>query len=316
MAYGIIVKNRNDATVVGTKNLSLKLVQTGYTLPVYQTGTSVGDSYFNYAALGYPSGVTSQNAYIFARPEPEVIGDYDTEDTIRQKTVYTFGVIMNASGWLFVAPRKDEVQSSTTVDPKEFNTSNVVWNSTVNQNTGKGKIYYEVWTVGNTDEESSNEGLLIKDGSDDIIYSSNRKVFRPESIVYTSNSSGRPRITISGMTVGYTGSYEIYMDDTSNAAQRKYLAFMNGTASPSSITFGHNVTGGGMDIPIDGKAVFHPMTRWYFYDHNDIYLRKPYVQYIARRAQTATFTSSTYDGQIRHARQLGLPCLGMIGVTK
>ena len=313
MAYGIIVKNRQGATVVGTKNLSLKLVQTGYTLPAYQTGASVGDGFFNLSVLAYPSGVTSQNAYIFARPDPVVVGDYDTEDTVRHKSVYTFGLVMNASGWLFAAPSKDEVQSSTTVDPKEFNTSNVVWNS---DSTGKGRIYYEIWTVGNTDEESSNEGLLIKDGSDDILYSSNRKVFRPESIVYTPGSSGRPRITVSGMTVGYTGSYEIYMDDTSNAAQRKYLAFMNGTASPSSITFGQDVTGGGVDIPIDGKAVFHPMTRWYFYDHNDIYLRKPYVQYIARRAQTLNHTSSTYDGQIRHARQLGLPCLGMIGVTK
>lgn len=312
MAFGAEVKNRAGSTVIGTRNLSLRYAGSGTVRPAFQEGSAVNDTLHNAAGIGYPYGVSPENVYIFAKPVPYEpnIGIYETEDTVRQNSVCTFGIRMNVSGWAVVAPARYENQSNPTPDSKDFHRSNEVWGTT--STTGEMRVYYEMWTVDNTDDENEDTGLLVKDSSNDIIYSTNRSVFRPEKIV----TNSRPRITVTGdTTVGFTGSYNIFLDDTSNAAQREYLAFMNGCAALSGITYGQNA-GSGMNMPNDGKAEFQPMTRWYFYDHNDKYMRKPYVQWVCRRAFVGSYSSTTYDGQTRYATNMSMNALGMIGVTK
>lgn len=317
MAYGITIKNKNEDVLIGTRNFNIRFAFSGSTRPEFQTGSSVGDSVSNSHSISL-NGLVCSKTIIFARPYAvNVQSSIETPDQVLQRCCPVFGLkfIENGSNaptnFKFVAPLKN-VDLNPSGEDRENNTSYKTWGTS--DTNGQVRIYYEVWTIENSDEESGDYGFMVKDGSD-VIYSSNRKQFRPEKV-----SVARPRITVNtgNNTVGNSHAITLEMDDISNLAQREYLAFMNGTCHMTGAVFGQNSSSAtNMAVPNDGRALYSSMTVWNYYDQEDIFLRKPSVQWKALQYRTETYTSAALDSDgVRYITQGGIPTLAMIGVVK
>jgi hypothetical protein len=305
MAYGLSVRNRGGDAVFGTSHLSLNFYGSGVVIP--QKGPTGG------TLINYPGALSMANTFIFARPEPNFANADlgETQFSIFQEYSWPMGIRMEAGGFYITIPQSLATVSSSDINYKLANTGD----SYTNSNSGKGKVYYEMWGPGNTEDETG-PGLKTKTAAGDIIYSSNRKQFKPESI-----QVGRPRVNVntSSGAVTYLNSMKFYMPNRTNEAQQNYLCLLNGCAHTTGfIKAGVFGATNNFETPTTSAALYQTFATWYYFDQDDPFGRQPFVEYRAMPAYTKNTSNQTIyqHAMLRKAEELGVPTVGMIGVSR
>lgn len=305
MAYGLSVRNRSGDAIFGTSHLSLSFKGSGTVIPA--KGPTGG------TLINYPASSSMADTFIFARPEPNFANadEGETQFSIFQEYTWPMGIRMEAGGFYITIPQALPTVSSSDINYKIANTGD----SYTNPSAGKGKVYYEMWAPDNTEDETG-PGIKTKTAAGDIIYSSNRKQFKPESI-----QVGRPRVDIntSSGAVTYLNSMKFYMPNRTNEAQQNYLCLLNGCAHTTGfIKAGVFGATNNYETPTTSAALYQTFATWYYFDQEDPFGRQPFVEYRTMPAYTKDTSSQTIyqNAMLRKAEELGVPTVGMIGVSR
>ncbi len=331
MAYGMEFKNRGGTTVFGAKHLAIKKVASGIATP------EIYDSRFNtsnntVASLrALPAGVNKTNALIFARPQAR----NEPFHSELMQGVHAMAVDFpdNYPGFIrFFAPdgslsfyRGDSLGTSNAVirQSRAYYSSSLNWPT--NALSRRIDIYYEIWTVGQSDDEADTHGLVINDSGGDIIFSSNRNNFLAESSSY----SHRPVQfkTSPQLTIDYTDSFHLAiqfltMEQTSNNSQANYLALLNGTSSCVAIARGgdfnstSNNGGSIYHIPKEKTAYYNRFVEFHYQDQESVAGFKPAVLTVPRLSRTSDETNELqYNTEVRLNNQVGVSSLLTIGTS-
>jgi len=335
MSYGIKVLNRGGDTLIGSTNLSLKYVSTGVVLPEFEEVVS-GEAWPNLYApvvknahsIPYPSNINKNNAFIFAKPEVTVLpaDGGDDFDVLREGT-WPMGVRFDTTGFTIIAPHQKSVKAQLLNETKKYSNNYSMYGlDNIVAPVMRTKIRWQLWTVGNAEEEDDT-GVQIKTANGDIIYTSNRKTFRVESSSYS--DCGIDWDPGDHWAVA-TNPIKLYMEKTSAGAQMEYYAFLNGTAHTCGLAKGGRIHTGDSDIselfytspimaPISNSFAQNFVT-WHYYDSEDLYNRKPYVEWGGRlaywRSRSGNLESPSVEHLKRVGNNLGVKTLAMIGVIK
>lgn len=312
--YGVKVKNRNQDILIGQRNLQIKKISSGTVRPEYKSAAS-GTTY-NSHTISY-SGVSRKNALVFAKPvAANITSGFENPFDRLLKGYWMMGVRFNSSNFTIIAP--DMTQSyqltNSTHDSREFNTSMEWWGTS--ENTAKGKVYWELWTVGSADTEDNDEGIIAKTAANEVLFSSNREVFRAEKLQY---SQPKASFYQSGsiLSIGRNSDINLEMNNRSNLAQLNYMALLNGTAHTTSFIKGGDATNGGYLAPEDEAAFFQSFCAWIYQEENNLYSLKPTVKWLSALAYNKNTSNLTsYGSVIRRALGIGVKTLAMIGVMK
>lgn len=331
MAYGIKIKNRSEDTIIGTSNLSLKFVASGYQAPEYQdsdfssfwynTGTTL-----NSHTISYPSGANRHNSFIFAKPVVTTFpGEGGSQHDILKQGTWPMGVRFDSNGFSLITDHHSverKMDEGRHTNKKSYWNSDIMWGNHTNFSF-RVKVYWELWTIGNEEDEGSNHGMQVKTAGQDIIYSSDRKVIRPESSSYTTPGIDWSEGADSNFEYAPTNPARLYMSDLTENAQLEYLALLNGTAHTVGYARGghtSSTTGqiGNQLVAYGSESFAQNLVSWHYFEQEDLFGREPYCEW----GGTLVYykTPSTTENDLRHlirtGNTLGVKTLALIGVVR
>lgn len=331
MAYGMEFKNRTGTTVFGAKHLAIKKVASGFAAPqIYDS--RVNTTYNVTSGLrALPTGVNKTNALVFARPQAR---NQPFHSELMQG-VHPMAVDFpdNYPGFIrFFAPdgalsfyRGDSLGTSNASITQSRAYTNSFQNWPTDSTSRRIDIYYEVWTVGQSDDEDDTHGLVINDSGGDIIFSSNRNNFLAESSSYAHRPVQFQTSPL--LNINYTDNFHLAiqsvgMEQTSNNSQANYLALLNGTSSCVAIARGgdFNSEGGSTQsvfhIPKEKTAYYNRFVEFHYQDQESVAGFKPAVLTVPRLSRTSDENNEIqYNTQVRLNNQVGVSSLLTIGTS-
>lgn len=340
MTYGIEIKNKSDQTIIGEVQNLIERVSFGTKkVRVYKAGGSGSDYGTEYnggynSRINYPSGVTRENALIFARPE--ISDAFGSKEETISLACWPIALMMEEDYFYFLAPDAnidyyDSKRGDVTLPISNSETmyvSNRYSNFFTEQNpletpTSVCRVYYEIWRVGAPPSvEETDYGAKVqrpfKAGFDEI-FNSNRRFFQADIINVEDYNSATPFVaSANGFWSVNDDILPVLQSDLPSVnlrAANEYLTLMNVTAGLSALVRGayggHTNT---VESPSDPYTAYYKrFIEWHFAGKGNA--AHPFVRLVSRLAYNKETGDRSFYEDIRYNNDMGEKPAIVIGKT-